>query len=271
MKISLIKQGFLAMCGPMARTGTAVRQQHRAATHIPTRAGQEYVLPATVAARTAFVGLYRPSLAGRRTAGSPGHGTDAAREPRRVQCHLAEEAGRLPEEHRPTAHGESEAALRTAHRGNAPTGLVHRHPNMADVLTAPSGSRRFIGMQVTADINLRQTANYEQLYAQALEEQDNHERYWFDEQDNVLVMQHNQRFQQRTSEEEFFHEYLAASPDENTGEWMTATSIITYIKSRARSSFRPPTSQRMGRVLKNLPGMIHKHTMQGEQYLVVKR
>ena len=126
-------------------------------------------------------------------------------------------------------------------------------------------------MQVTADINLRQTANYEQLYAQALEEQDNHERYWFDEQDNVLVMQHNQRFQQRTIEEEFFREYLAVSPDEATGEWMSAASIITYIKSRAHSSFRLPTPNRMGRILTNLPGMIHKHTMQGEQYLVVKR
>jgi predicted P-loop ATPase len=143
--------------------------------------------------------------------------------------------------------------------------------NLADVLTDPSGSRRFVGVQVTGDIDLRQTPNYEQLYAQALAELDDHIRYWFDDRDNALVMQHNLRFQQRTSEEEFFYEYLAVSPDEATGEWMSAASIITYIKSRAHSSFRLPTPNRMGRILTNLPGMIHKHTMQGEQYLVVKR
>ena len=143
--------------------------------------------------------------------------------------------------------------------------------NMANVLTDPSGSRRFVGIQVTGDIDLSQTPNYEQLYAQALAELEQHTRYWFNDSDNALVMQHNLRFQQQTSEGAFFHEYFMPSPDGVSGEWMSSASIITYIKERARASFRPPTPNRMGRILNNVPGIQHRHTMHGELYLVVKR
>lgn len=143
--------------------------------------------------------------------------------------------------------------------------------NLTDVLTDPTGSRRFVGVQVTGRIDLSQTPNYEQLYAQAMDELDRHERYWFDDEENARIMQHNQRFQQRTGEEDFFYEYFTPTADEGQGEWMTAAAILTHIKSCARASFRPPTSYRMGRLLSNIPGILHKRTTRGEQYLVVKR
>ncbi len=143
--------------------------------------------------------------------------------------------------------------------------------NLTDVLTDPTGSRRFVGVQVTGRIDLSQTPNYEQLYAQAMDELDNRVRYWFDDEENARIMQHNQRFQQRTSEEDFFYEYFTPATDVRQGEWMTAAAILTYIKERARASFRPPTSYRMGRLLSNIPDILHKHATHGEQYLVIKR
>lgn len=144
--------------------------------------------------------------------------------------------------------------------------------NLTDVLTDPTGSRRFIGVQVTGRIDLSQTPNYEQLYAQAMDELDKqHVPYWFDDEENARIMQHNQRFRQRTSEEDFFYEYFTPTDDAAQGEWMTAAAILTHIKTQARASFRLPTSYRMGRLLRNLPGLQHKRTTHGEQYLVVKR
>ena len=40
--------------------------------------------------------------------------------------------------------------------------------NMEDILSDPSGNRRFLGVELTGPINVSQRPNYEQLYAQAL-------------------------------------------------------------------------------------------------------
>lgn len=50
--------------------------------------------------------------------------------------------------------------------------------NQKDLLTDPSGSRRFICIEVTAPVDTNVTINYRQLYAQAMEAIVKGERYW---------------------------------------------------------------------------------------------
>ena len=51
--------------------------------------------------------------------------------------------------------------------------------NNYDLLTDPTGSRRFICIEISGTIDNSTSINYEQLYAQAVAALKNGERYWF--------------------------------------------------------------------------------------------
>ena len=59
--------------------------------------------------------------------------------------------------------------------------------NQKDLLTDPSGSRRFICIEVTGNIDTTQPIDYEQLYAQAMHEISHGERYWFNSEDEQIM------------------------------------------------------------------------------------
>ena len=54
--------------------------------------------------------------------------------------------------------------------------------NQADVLTDPSGGRRFLGIELTGPIDMSRNPNYELIFAQALHALDHHEPYFFDDE-----------------------------------------------------------------------------------------
>ena len=141
--------------------------------------------------------------------------------------------------------------------------------NMADVLTDPTGSRRFIGVQVTGSIDVSQTPNYPQLYAQAQSELNSGTRYWFNDQEAAAIMKHNQRFEQSDSTELFFRQYFRIPASEaEEGEWITTTALLQHIKQRAGSAFRVPTAKSFGHTLRNLPGILFRRGRDGSQFYV---
>ena len=142
--------------------------------------------------------------------------------------------------------------------------------NMPDVLTDPSGSRRFIGVNVTGSINVSTMPNHEQLYGQAQTELENGARYWFDDDETNLIMQHNRQFQQMPSALHFFLEHFEPGTAEN-GQWMTSAALIEELKRRAGSAFVPPAANSFGRLLFGCEGLQHKRTKYGEVYWVQDR
>ena len=52
--------------------------------------------------------------------------------------------------------------------------------NMNDILTDPSGNRRFIGIELTGPIDVSVRPNHQQLFAQALVALGNGEKCYFD-------------------------------------------------------------------------------------------
>ena len=68
--------------------------------------------------------------------------------------------------------------------------------NQKDLLTDPSGSRRFICIEVTDTIDTTRPIDYGQLYAQAMYEIYHGERYWFDDEDEAVMTESNQEFEQ---------------------------------------------------------------------------
>ena len=140
--------------------------------------------------------------------------------------------------------------------------------NMADVLSDPGGSRRFIGVQVTGSINVSQKPNYTQLYAQAVSELDQHVRHWFDDEETAEIMRHNQQFQQMPSAFQFFLTYFEPGSAAD-GQWMTAAALLADVKRRAGGALRDmPSLNGFGRFLAGMISLPNKMTKSGRMYLV---
>lgn len=141
--------------------------------------------------------------------------------------------------------------------------------NMADVLADPSGSRRFLGVRVKGSIDVSQTPNYEQLYAQAQHELEKGARYWFDDAETAAIMEHNRQFQQQSSAEMFFHQYFSFPRSEaEEGQWMMTSEILQTIKQRAGAAFQVPAVNAFGRALCGNPDILHRRSKKGSEFYV---
>ena len=140
--------------------------------------------------------------------------------------------------------------------------------NMTDVLTDPSGNRRFIGIELTGPINIKKQIDYEQLYAQAVTAIYKGERYWFDPKETEEIMQNNRRFQQLPASMQYFHEFFEPAGESDGGTYMSPTAIYDHIRSRAGSRTQLGNLRQFGRLLANLEGLQRKRTNAGTVYLV---
>ena len=143
--------------------------------------------------------------------------------------------------------------------------------NMADVLCDPSGSRRFIGIELTGPIQVEQRPNHKQLYAQAIALLDQEEAYWLDAKQTRALMASNQQFQQQSPEEMFFHECFAITDNDTEGQYMTPTAILGIVKRHAGSALPRCSVNAFGRVLANMEGIVRRRNTQGTEYLVIPK
>ena len=144
--------------------------------------------------------------------------------------------------------------------------------NMADVLHDPTGSRRFIGIEVTGTIDVSQTPNYTQLYAQAQAEIREGARYWFNDEETEAIMHHNRQFQQLSTAEQFFYEFFeAASPTASGAQWMTAAALLMAIKEQAGATFKAPALNAFARTLSGIEGLSSKRSNMGRVFCVQPR
>lgn len=123
--------------------------------------------------------------------------------------------------------------------------------NNFDLLTDPTGSRRFICIEVEGVIDYAQPVDYAQLYAQAVHAVHSKERYWFTQAEEAYIMAGNQSFHQVLPEEETIFLYFRSPHAEEDFEELTCTEILERICQR-RPSFKCSRSvaMRLGRVLK---------------------
>ena len=124
--------------------------------------------------------------------------------------------------------------------------------NHTDLLGDPSGSRRFICIEVTAPIQTNVTINYKQLYAQAMEAIYKGERYWLNDEDENILKQTNREFEQASPLEQLFHCYLNPVEEEMEGEWLTAMQILSYLQTKTRDKLAISKVGQFGRALQKL-------------------
>lgn len=143
--------------------------------------------------------------------------------------------------------------------------------NMDDILTDPSGNRRFIGIELTGPIDVSVRPNYQQLFAQAEKAICNGEKTYFDAEQTALIMENNRRYQQIDPVMQCFSESFTPTEDENEGTFMTAAAIFSELKAKYGASLEAKSLLSFGRCLKNIDGLKRKRTMKGTEYLVIRR
>ena len=122
--------------------------------------------------------------------------------------------------------------------------------NQKDLLTDPTGSRRFICIEVTDPIDTNVTIDYRQLYAQAMHLLYKNERYWLNDEDEAVLRQSNSEFEQISPLEHLFHCNFSSATNEKEGEWMTAMDIFNYLQENTRDKLSINKINWFGRILR---------------------
>ena len=143
--------------------------------------------------------------------------------------------------------------------------------NMDDILTDPSGNRRFIGVELTGPIDVSVTPNYVQLFAQAMAAIRAGEKTYFDSVETALLMQSNRQFEVVPPIEQYFQMCFDLVEDESLGKYMSAAEIFDYLKKRIGSSLKIDSLMSFGRKLANIDGIKVKRFATGKRYLVAEK
>ena len=143
--------------------------------------------------------------------------------------------------------------------------------NMEDILSDPSGNRRFLGVELTGPIDVSQRPNYEQLYAQALSALRAGEKTYFDAEQTRLIMANNRKFEVVSPVDQYFDLYFDLTDNAEQGEYLTAAEIFQELKSHIGSSLKLNSLIAFGRKLSQMPTIHRKRFNDGMRYLVVRK
>ena len=143
--------------------------------------------------------------------------------------------------------------------------------NITDILSDPSGNRRFIGVELTGPIDVSVRPNHQQLFAQALTALHNGEKSYFDAEQVKLIMKNNCQFEVAEPIDQYFMLYFDLVENEKEGEYLTAAEIFDYLKKQIGSSLKVNSLMGFGRKLANMSELKHKRFADGMKYLVKKK
>ena len=140
--------------------------------------------------------------------------------------------------------------------------------NNYDLLTDPTGSRRFICVEVKGRIDYAQPIDYDQLYAEAKELLRRGERFWFTPEEEALITENNRDFQQQPAEEQLFLRYFKIAEDIEEAKPLLASEILDMIAEKQPGfNITKTMILNFGKLLKR-NSVPNKRTMRGTCYYV---
>lgn len=144
--------------------------------------------------------------------------------------------------------------------------------NQPDVLADPSGSRRFLSVELTGPIDVSTTPNYEQLYAQAMQALHRHESYFFSPKETQQILEWNRKFSVKSAADHFFFDYFEPATEGEDGEWISASAIFEHLKQKVGISLlKPANVSAFGRMLSNISSLQKRETRFGSEYFVKQK
>lgn len=139
--------------------------------------------------------------------------------------------------------------------------------NRKDLLTDPTGSRRFICVLVEHPIDCK-LIEYEQLYAQLKEEILSGERYWFTKEEEQELQRNNLSFYRQGPVEDVLRSCYRSVKKGEECELLSAADIFQYLKKKNPAAMRGANPASLAQVLVAV-GIERKHTKFGNVYRVI--
>ena len=142
--------------------------------------------------------------------------------------------------------------------------------NFSELLTDPSGSRRFYCQPVTQYVGPVRVP-HDQLYAQVVAEIAAGEPVVFSKEEEAQIERHNRFFYRESPLQDAVARLFAPASDENAQatEWLTASEIFEAVKACSPLTMQGISMNRLGRIL-CLLGMKRQHRVDGNRYAVVR-
>ena len=114
--------------------------------------------------------------------------------------------------------------------------------NERQPLNDPTGSRRYLCVEVTGIIDTDTSINYQQLYAQAVWELKHDQPYYFTKAEEYRMAEHNMKFQNLSTAEILLTTYFEPA-ERNKDNFMRAVDILDELKSHVTGADRPNMKQ----------------------------
>ena len=140
--------------------------------------------------------------------------------------------------------------------------------NRKDLLDDPTGSRRFLCVEVAHRIDCSDI-DLPQIYAQLKAELEAGERYWFTSDEELEIQRHNESFYQVHPEEELFRNHFRAASDDEAFEMLSLSEILEALKEKHGGLLRNISMVKFGNALV-VSGVERVHTKYGNRYKLVR-
>lgn len=141
--------------------------------------------------------------------------------------------------------------------------------NQPDLLADPSGSRRFLCIEVKRPIDCS-PIDHEQLYAQLKWLVEHGERVWMDAEEEKELQEHNLPFSRLRPEEELFYQCFRVPGAGEAAELISATTLHRLLCRHNAAAMRGISVLQLGRTLSGM-GVKKVHTKMGNKYYVLPR
>lgn len=139
--------------------------------------------------------------------------------------------------------------------------------NHKDLLTDPTGSRRYLCAEVKEKIDYT-PLEHKQLFAQLKAELEGGERYWFSVEEEAELQLRNREFYAMPVEQEVFYRCFRLPEAGEEFKLYSASVIFTILQSRYPAAMRGMTVVRFGKMMSAM-GAERMHTEKGNLYKVV--
>lgn len=141
--------------------------------------------------------------------------------------------------------------------------------NRYDLLSDPTGSRRFICVEVKRPINC-DGIEHAQIFAQLKAELDDGHPYWFSKEEERVMQRNNIPFYRTCPAGEVFHCCFRAARIDEECLKLSAAEIYKEVKKYNAAALRGFNPNQFAQVLMGA-GIVRKHTEYGNVYLVMRR
>ena len=144
--------------------------------------------------------------------------------------------------------------------------------NEVSVLNDPTGSRRFICVNLTAPVRTDYRPNYDALYGQACHIVKHRTmKWWFTADEVQQVMAHNAEYVVLPPAVQYFLDHYEPAVDTTDGQWLSPTAIYHNLCQIPGNNLTPNGESHLGRYLLHMPELQNRRVGRSRQYLVRRK